>query len=589
MSKLPGLTDSDLKDDSKDIAACETKCMAMTAPTCFAVYLHKKDHHCHVLTGTTAPTLKAFEAALESSSDEEACLRGGNATFVVAKVQTTRNNIASPYLVVALPAAAPAVAVATCDSRRKINIAIRNIEGGNLGETLDVPTADACEAACCAYAGGKCAGWSWTPIPRSGQCKTACCFLKSGSSAVIKSNTENYLNFTTGCVGFNCSSPTNPPIHPSPSPPPPAPPLPFAYVTPVLKAWYNFATSSGAAGRPFVRDPTTAVFDPLTKSWHVFATALVHNGGGYPGQIKHFSLNESSLAAGPADQKRAWSDEGIVLLPRYNESFFDSSGVFTPGIVRECSSTSSNATGSASSSSSCKWFLFFGGVANQSGAHTEMVGVASADSPWGPFVRYERNPVFSFLDANSKWCKDGGSTPARVDEIKPTVTQDGVKLLAVKSVCVNATALPVIYSPVDQSSWGPPYEISTTVQSPLFLAEQTCEKKGFEEPTLFTAEDGFLHFTGHNHGNCGIDAKYEHFISRNHTLERESWEKAASYGGDFEEPNPIPSAGDGVFGRAILDVWIDFAQGGAGGTGKVHALQQWLTFQNVTWRWTRPA
>ena len=30
----------------------------------------------------------------------------------------------------------------------------------------------------------------------------------------------------------------------------------------------------------------------------------------------------------------------------------------------------------------------------------------------------------------------------------------------------------------------------------MFAAEQTCGRKGFEEPTLFTAPDGFLHFTG---------------------------------------------------------------------------------------------
>ena len=46
-----------------------------------------------------------------------------------------------------------------------------------------------------------------------------------------------------------------------------------------------------------------------------------------------------------------------------------------------------------------------------------------------------------------------------MDEIKPGVTKEQLKFLAVKSVCKNGTALPVLYSPVDQSSWGPPYSL----------------------------------------------------------------------------------------------------------------------------------
>ena len=60
------------------------------------------------------------------------------------------------------------------------------------------------------------------------------------------------------------------------------------------------------------------------------------------------------------------------------------------------------------------------------------------------------------MDGNSDWC-DGNA--ARVDEIKPGVTKEQLKFLAVKSVCKNGTALPVLYSPVDQSSWGPPYSL----------------------------------------------------------------------------------------------------------------------------------
>lgn len=114
-----------------------------------------------------------------------------------------------------------------------------------------------------------------------------------------------------------------------------------------------------------------------------------------------------------------------------------------------------------------------------------------SNSAWGPFLRYTHNPVFSLWDENVRWC-DTTSSPARVDEIKATkvrhrrrccccllagcaftsiswrprcvqVGPTGAKFLIVKSVCENFTALPVLYSPIDQSSWGPPYQ--TTPQS----------------------------------------------------------------------------------------------------------------------------
>eukprot|EP01063_Lacrimia_lanifica_P010569 TRINITY_DN1729_c0_g1_i1.p1 TRINITY_DN1729_c0_g1~~TRINITY_DN1729_c0_g1_i1.p1 ORF type:complete len:379 (+),score=82.07 TRINITY_DN1729_c0_g1_i1:931-2067(+) len=341
--------------------------------------------------------------------------------------------------------------------------------------------------------------------------------------------------------------------------------LPFAHVAPVLTEWYEFAHSADAA-RPFVRDPSTAVYDPATASWHVYATALEQSGGGYPGQIRHFSLNGSSLAAGPAGGGRVWSDEGIVLGPQVGaEGAFDASGVFTPAVVRDC----------AGGDGPCTWYLFYGGVRDQSSAHAEMVGVASAPSPWGPFVRHEGNPVFSYRDANSKWCNGAA---ARVDEIKAVLDADGTKLLAVKSVCSNFTALPVMYAPQDQRGWGPPYQAAATVESPLFPASVTCQNAGFEEPTFFTAPDGYLHFTAHNHGHCSAAVKYEHFISRNHSLARGAWVKAASFGGDFMEPVPVPRAGDGVFGQAIFDAFIDFDA----------RPSQSLTLFNVTWKWVQP-
>jgi hypothetical protein len=139
------------------------------------------------------------------------------------------------------------------------------------------------------------------------------------------------------------------------------------------------------------------------------------------------------------------------------------------------------------------------------------------------------------------------------------------------------TALPVLWSPVDQSSWAPPYEVTpaSIAKSPLFLADQTCKSRGFEEPTLFQAPDGFLHFIGHNHGGQCSGGDYAHFISRNKSLA--SWQQAAGFSGQFLEPNPIPAAGDGIFGGQILQDWVDFGP---------QVSRDGLHFSSVSWQWS---
>ena len=61
-----------------------------------------------------------------------------------------------------------------------------------------------------------------------------------------------------------------------------------------------------------------------------------------------------------------------------------------------------------------------------------------------------------------------------------------------------------------------------------FAALQTCAAKGFEEPTLFQAPDGLLHFIGHNHGRCASGEKYAHFVSQNRSLA--NWLEAPPFG-----------------------------------------------------------
>ena len=97
--------------------------------------------------------------------------------------------------------------------------------------------------------------------------------------------------------------------------------------------------------------------------------------------------------------------------------------------------------------------------------------------------------------------------------------------------------------------------------------------------TLRQAPDGFLHFIGHDHGKCGA-TKYAHFISRNQSLAH--WQEAAGFGGpgsgSFMEPNPIPVAGDGVFGNQIRPEWVDF--------GAPSVAIGGLHFSHVSWHWT---
>ena len=98
--------------------------------------------------------------------------------------------------------------------------------------------------------------------------------------------------------------------------------------------------------------------------------------------------------------------------------------------------------------------------------------------------------------------------------------------------------------------------------------------------TLFQAADSFLHFIGHDHGRCSGGEKYAHFISTNHSLAH--WQEAPGFGGatsgSFMEPNPIPTAGDGVFGNQIREEWVDF--------GAPSVAVGGLHFSRVSWKWS---
>eukprot|EP00040_Diaphanoeca_grandis_P038723 m.257183 g.257183 ORF g.257183 m.257183 type:complete len:480 (+) comp35043_c0_seq1:107-1546(+) len=445
--------------------------------------------------------------------------------------------------------------------------AILTIPDGNLG-THDVATAVACDTLCVSVT--QCSGWSFTNVTRRGACpKNGCCFLKSGDQATIQNYMRHCSDFVTGCVGFNCTLDKGAGSCTSPSPPsPPSPPQPtppFAFATPNFTASHRVIANVNGTGT--LRDPTTIVYDPVTRTWNVFCTFVkgALGVGGYHGVIRRFYTLTDPLAHAQNgvsfdSSDSAWSDGGIVLNATGEAIGFDGYGVFTPGIVRDCVPPSST---------NCTWLLFFGGVPINDKSHAESIGVALSHGVGGPYQRYEHNPVFSRLDSIASWCGDGPA--ARVDEIKSSVVQ-GSKVILVKCVCNNFTALPIVYSPQNQQSWLPPY-VEVPAVSPLFQASETCGRKGFEEPTLFKGPDDFLHFIAHNHGSCP-SGKYSHFISRNSSITE--WVQAPHFGNNnFEEPVPIPLSQDGVFGANVSTLWVDFA------------VMGWdkIVLTNVTWTW----
>ena len=71
-SKVSWLSDDDLKSVAgNNIEGCEAACNGKVG--CVALYWHKKDNHCHVLSGP-APTHDQFMAALQKDSTHETCI-----------------------------------------------------------------------------------------------------------------------------------------------------------------------------------------------------------------------------------------------------------------------------------------------------------------------------------------------------------------------------------------------------------------------------------------------------------------------------------------------------------------------------------
>jgi hypothetical protein len=337
-----------------------------------------------------------------------------------------------------------------------------------------------------------------------------------------------------------------------------------------------------------LRDPTTAVFDPVTRSWHIWCSYKPNwsnHAGTSNASIYHFVLHDENINA-----SSAWEPAGFALNASHVPGAFDMDTVYTPGAFRECRN---NSNTSSTAPTSCQWFLFFGGedLALPSPQRSaEQIGLATASSPFGPWTRHPQNPMFSSRTSNSQWCEPGA--PARVDEVKALVLR-GKKYLAVKSVCANFTGLPVFWSPVNQSSWAPPYRPmlgDSQLSSPMFSALSTCGAKGIEEPTFFVGPDNYLHFLGHNHGNCATEGNGAyHHLYRSLTATGPGWLSGGHFTKEmprhpWHEPNPVPRDGSGVFGDSpetgVPQFWVDFGEFGAWDSNISLCSVEWV---NASW------
>ena len=112
----------------------------------------------------------------------------------------------------------------------------------------------------------------------------------------------------------------------------------------------------------------------------------------------------------------------------------------------------------------------------------------------------------------------------------------GRKVVVVKGVCQNFTALPTAWVPAG-GSFEPPYH-PLAGASPMASANATPGRKGFEQARLYPGPDGLLHMTGHDHG-----AKHcAHYASASGGVAAADWRPLpplASMGLASMEPTPV--------------------------------------------------
>lgn len=137
-----------------------------------------------------------------------------------------------------------------------------------------------------------------------------------------------------------------------------------------------------------LRDPSSPLWDAKTSSWHMWATHVplsLHTMGGYQGTVYHYYANE---LAGP------WNTSGVTVPHNTTPGSFDHAGTFTPSSFYDADVS--------------MWYLFYGGVPTANSLY-ESIGLATAPSPFGPWVKSPFNPVITPA-RDISWC-ESPSTP----------------------------------------------------------------------------------------------------------------------------------------------------------------------------------
>ena len=240
-----------------------------------------------------------------------------------------------------------------------------------------------------------------------------------------------------------------------------------------------------------LRDPSSPLWDFKTSSWHMWATRIplsLHTKGGYQGTVYHYYATELT---GP------WNTSGVAIPHNTTPGAFDHEGTFTPSSFYDDSAS--------------MWYLFYGGVPTANTFY-ESIGLVSASSPFGPWMKSPLNPVIT-PSRDISWCAPG-STPMLVDEAEPYII-NGERRLVVKGVCHNASgslcAIPMAFLPQDGSSWEPPYHLDLVPPNPLLRCNVTNDHKfGFEQARIYPGPDGYLHMTGND---ANGDYRQVNFIS----------------------------------------------------------------------------
>lgn len=296
-------------------------------------------------------------------------------------------------------------------------------------------------------------------------------------------------------------------------------------LTPVLRDLGVIVKDKSAC----VRDPTQVM--QHNGKWHFWATHNPEctNRKSFPrAEIFHYHSTTSDVTG-------LWNTSGVAIS-HGEAGQWDAWSVFTPGAIYD--QEAGNGAG--------LWYLWYGAVANGSRPTRESIGLATSLSPFGPWARSSHNPVFN--GNGTSWCVGGtSSASARVDEADPYII-DGRKVIVVKGVCKNFTALPTAWTSISNASrsragsknvsstFEPPY-MPVTGANPMVQAAPTPKQQGFEQARVFSGPDGLLHMIGHDHagGEC------PHYVSSS-GLEATDWRKLPSlphFGLATNEATPV--------------------------------------------------